>query len=330
MNAPGDEAFRPVAGLRGPLLQATLASKRPVHWQWRRRGLDLNARSSEHILECSEGVRLSGRMALQSSGKSRGLVVLIHGWEGCHDSSYLYSMASRLFQEGYDIFRLNLRDHGGTHHLNHQMFHSARIQEVLDAVLEIQSLAPGRPLFMVGFSLGGNFVLRVALRGPAMGIQPRLCVAISPSINPGATLHAIDDGPGLLRRYFLNRWRQTLAAKKRAWPDYEFSQFNRFTTFVEVTRAFVEGYTEWPDCDAYLASYTLTPAQLRDSPSPIALLTARDDSVIPIRDFEGLEPGSSIVAAHFTDHGGHCGFIRDWRLQSWAEDRVADWLDRCA
>lgn len=321
--------FAPSFGLRNAILQGTMASKRPVHRMWRKRGLDLNALSTDHLLSCSDGVRLTGRLARPERG-ARGLVVLIHGWEGCHDSSYLYSMAARLHAEGYSSFRLNLRDHGGTHALNEEMFHSARMTEVLDAVAQARALAPEGPLYVIGFSLGGNFALRVALQGPARGLAPRLTVGISPSINPGATLDGIDGGPALFRWYFLDKWRKTLEAKRRAWPAYDFTAYRGLPSFVEVTRQFVADFTPYASYEEYLAQYTLTPQMLMDAPSPVAVITARDDSVIPVRDFAGLSVRGSVQGYDLLARGGHCGFIENWRFDSWAERRVVELLLQAA
>lgn len=325
---PTGAGFRPSLGLRSAAMQSTLASKRPVQRIWRRRGIDLNTLSSARVLDCRQGAKLSGRLTPRRDNvAARGLVVLIHGWAGCHDSSYLYATAARLHHEGYDVFRLNLRDHGGTHHLNREMFHSARMGEVLDAVQGARRLVADGPLHIVGFSLGGNFALRIALLGPAAGITPALTIAVSPSINPGATLQAIDSGPRLIRWYFLDKWRKTLQIKREAWPHYDFSAYARLDSFVAVTRQFVADFTEYPSCEAYLAEYTLTPQMLMNAPSPIAIISAADDSVIPLRDFQGLAVQGSVVAADLTKYGGHCGFIADWRMSSWAETRIVHWLD---
>lgn len=325
-SLPSYPDFRPALGLGHPSVQGVLASKRPVHRQWRRRGLDLNARSNFHVLDCGEGVRLTGMHSAHPPGTASGLVLLIHGWEGCHDSSYLYSMACALFDAGYNVFRLNLRDHGGTHHLNREMFHSARMAEVLGACAAIRRIDATERLYVIGFSLGGNFALRIALRGPAAGIHPRLTIAVSPSIDPGATLLGIDQGPDLFRWYFLDRWRRTLEAKRRAWPHYDFSVYKPLKRFVDVTRQFVADHTEYASYEDYLAQYTLRPAMLIDSPSPISIITARDDSVIPVRDFEGLSIRGSVMSFDLTECGGHCGFIENWRLESWAETRALELL----
>ncbi len=318
-------AFVPAWGLRAPFTQSLLATKRPARWLWRRHGVDL-AHTPQIVLDCGDGVRLTGYHDPQPSGApNRGLVVLIHGWEGSHQSSYLYSMACRLFSAGFSIFRLNLRDHGGTHHLNEHLFHSARMGEVLGAFHAIRRIDATDPLYVVGFSLGGNFTLRVGLHGPAAGIRPQLVAAVSPSINPGATLRAIDQGPPLVHRYFIDKWLRTLEAKSQAWPGrYDFRSYRQLRNFEKITERFVADFTEFESMQSYLDQYTITPAMLMGSPTPTAVITSRDDSVIPFSYFDGLKAGGPVRAFLATDYGGHCGFIQDWALRSWAEARVLE------
>jgi pimeloyl-ACP methyl ester carboxylesterase len=107
----------------------------------------------------------------QALPESRGLVVLLHGWEGSARSNYILDTGGELLSRGFDVFRLNFRDHGDTHHLNPELFSSNRIEEVVEAVALVQQQYAPRRLAVAGFSLGGNFALRVALRAPAAGIR---------------------------------------------------------------------------------------------------------------------------------------------------------------
>ena len=70
--------------------------------------------------------------------------VLVHGWEGNAESLYILSLAQQLFDLGFDVVRLNLRDHGDTHHLNRELFHSCRLPEVVGAVQRMQAAARRR------------------------------------------------------------------------------------------------------------------------------------------------------------------------------------------
>jgi predicted alpha/beta-fold hydrolase len=323
-NTPTTEPFRPLWLIANHQIQSILASKSPRRKLWLKRGSRMEAVSTEHIIDAGDGARLTGRYSRQAEGITpRGLCVLIHGWEGHHDSSYLYGMACQVFATGWNVFRLNLRDHAGTHALNEALFHSARMDEVLNTIRAVQAFDGSAPLVVIGFSLGGNFSLRVGLQGPAAGIVPALSIGISPSIDPGATLRAIDQGPIIFRRYFLQKWRQTLQAKQAAWPGrYDFSIYDRLDNFVDTTRQFVSDHTEFASLEDYLDVYTLTPEMLMASPSPLAIITAQDDTVIPIADFRGLQAKGSMLAYDAPAHGGHCGFVENLALDSWAERRV--------
>lgn len=318
--------YDPPFGLRSGLVQTVLATKRPAHRLWKRRGIDLLPLSTHHLLDCGDGVRLTGLYTPRRN--ALGLVVLIHGWEGSHESNYLYSMACALYREGYAVFRLNLRDHAGTYDLNEQLFHSARMGEVFGAIRAVQALVGvAMPLYVVGFSLGGNFALRVGMQGPAEGVHPQLSIGVSPAIHPRHTLEAIDSGPRLFHGYFLDKWRLTMDLKSQAWPGrYDFSSHRQLRNFIELTRRIVEDYSEYDTLDDYFARYTLTPQMLMQSASPLAVITAADDSVIPIADFDGLAARGSVLAYDLTRRGGHCGFIEDWELNAWTEPRVLELL----
>ena len=70
-------------------------------------------------------------------------MVLLHGWEGSADSLYVLSLAQLLFEQRFEVVRLNLRDHGDTHHLNRELFHSCRLPEVVGAVRALQQRFAG-------------------------------------------------------------------------------------------------------------------------------------------------------------------------------------------
>ena len=113
--------YRPPRWLRNPHLQSVLGSSALR----RRRGLRALAISgavtAEHIVDGGEGVRLQGFLSQMPGREPRGLVLLLHGWEGSADSSYMRLTAAQLLARGFDVFRLNFRDHGDTHHLNEDL-----------------------------------------------------------------------------------------------------------------------------------------------------------------------------------------------------------------
>lgn len=234
------------------------------------------------------------------------------------------ALAHRL---GYDVFRLNFRDHGATHALNEGLFHSCRLDEVVSAVARIAELHPAPRTVLIGYSLGGNFALRVAALAPRMGLALDRVVAICPVLRPHSTMEALERGLWIYRRYFLRRWRRSLLAKAAAFPAlYDFGPLERFRTLTETTAYFVERYTEFPDLDAYLNGYSLTGDRLAGLEVPARMIVAEDDPVIPVADLAALArpPALEITRA---PGGGHCGFVEDFFLGCWLDRQLRAELD---
>src|SRR5699024_5352356 len=105
------------------------------------------ARCSERVVTAADGSRLLGFANRAPASRRGALVILLHGWEGSVDSNYLLSSAATLDQAGFDTFRLNFRDHGGSHHLNEGLFHSCLLEEVLDVVSIVAGEYDG-PVFL--------------------------------------------------------------------------------------------------------------------------------------------------------------------------------------
>jgi predicted alpha/beta-fold hydrolase len=321
--------FRPPRALRNPHVQSVLASSGLRRWLRRSARRTLEHTSVEHILDCGHGVRLQGFYTRQSARRApRALVVLLHGWEGSAQSTYMGHTAARLLAEGCDVFRLNFRDHGDTHHLNREIFHSCRIDEVVGAVAEVGRRFSERPLVIGGFSLGGNFALRVALRARSAGIALAWTFAVCPAISPQATLGAIEASPWFYEQYFLRKWRGSLKRKQALFPEMElFTRAEMNGNLRALTRDLVRRHTDFGSLENYLNGYSIEGDTLQALQIPTTILTAADDPVIPIADFRALALGAETELV-IAEHGGHCGFIKDWRLTSWAEDFIVERLRR--
>ena len=280
-------------------------------------------RAEPWLLECGEGVRL---LALYTRARNapapRRTALLLHGWEGGAQALYVQSAGAELLRCGFDVVRLNLRDHGGTQALNRELFHSCRLPEVAAAVAVVAArVAPGR-LYLAGFSLGGNFMLRVASE-PAPPPNLAGVVAISPVLDPDRTLEALEKGLALYHGYFVRRWTQSLRIKARHWPGtYHFEPLVRSRNLRQMTADLVREYTDFPTITDYLNGYAITGERLASLSVPSLLLSAADDPIIPVADLQRLAP-SAQLSIRITEHGGHCGFVDRLAAPGYAERLIA-------
>jgi predicted alpha/beta-fold hydrolase len=316
--------FLPPRLLRNPHLQSVLASSSLRRVLARRRRARLEGAAVEHLLDCGDGVRLQGfHTAQKLLPAARGLAILLHGWEGSVQSTYLLHTGARLLEEGFDVFRLNMRDHGQTHHLNDGLFHSNRIDEVVGAVAELGRRFAELPLAVAGYSLGGNFALRVALRAPAAGIALHHAVAVCPVISPAAGLTSIESAPWFYEAYFLKKWRSSLRRKAALFPQsYRREDWEQGQNLRSLTQLLVEQHTDFGTLDRYLDGYSLAGDRLSAMQVPSSILTAADDPIIPVADFQQLVL-SPQVRLEIAPHGGHCGFLRGLNGRTYAEDFIA-------
>jgi len=316
-----DDDFRPARWLRNHHLQSMLASTFWRRARVVRRSAPLVAASRELLLDCGAGVRLQcfHSSPVHSSGRP---VVLLHGWEGSAESLYVLSLAQQLFEQRFEVLRLNLRDHGETHHLNRELFHSCRLPEVVGAVDALQQRFAGRPLQLVGFSLGGNFMLRVAAQARTAGLNLARVIAVSPVLDPVATLGALQSGTRIYEQYFVRKWLRSLAKKQAVWPgSYDFSALTRMRDLKLMTAELVRCYSEFRTLEDYLNGYALTGERLARLEVPSSILTALDDPLIPAAGLARLArpPGLTITV---TRYGGHCGFFEQLSGPTWLEQRI--------
>jgi hypothetical protein len=303
--------FKPPLLLRSPTVQTILASLKFEK-------LKQNAMFEQaklHLIQAGKNVRLIGYLSKQMNKNPKGLVLLLHGWEGHINSAYILKTGAYLYNNGFDVFRINLRDHGGTHHLNEGLFNGSLLEETFAAAKEVSKLADkGNPFFVTGFSLGGNFALRIA-RNNTKKLIPNLkhAVGISPAIHPKSSTEMMDENP-FLRKFFLKQWMRSLNEKERLFPFlYDFEKYKNANTVMNLTERIIPDYSPYKTADEYFQTYTLTKDYFKNLKTPATIITAKDDPVVHPEDFYELTPNPNLDV-RIEDYGGHNGFFNSFKL----------------
>ena len=317
------EPFHPLPHLKWAYVQTILGSSRI-------RAIGKNPMLSEAenmILETKEGVRLLGSYSTQKNTKKKGLVLLIHGWEGSIDSTYMLTTGKYIYRNGYDVFRLNLRDHGKSHHLNKGLFFATLLDEVFDAVHQVAQMVYDIPVFLAGFSLGGNFVLRIIKKVRNNAIENlRHAVSISPVLDPDKATDKIDND-SIIQRYFLKKWLTSLAKKQRLFPHvYDFSEVFNLRSIREITNKLIPLHTGFMNAKTYFKEYSLLDNTLKDLSIPTTIITSEDDPIIPVKDFYLLNT-NKMTNLIIHRHGGHNGFIDGFLFSTWYERKMVELFD---
>jgi len=318
--------YRPPRLLRNPHLQSVLGSS-GLRSRRGQRALDASgAVSAEYILDGGNGARLQGWHSRVPGREPRGTALLLHGWEGSAESGYMRMTAARLLADGLDVFRLNFRDHGGTHHLNEGLFHSNRLDEVVHAAADMVRRLRVRDLVVAGYSLGGNHALRLGLRACVAGLPLRHIAAVCPLVDPATTMESMERAPQIYDWYFRRKWRSSLLRKRELFPEH--FGYDDATLAMDMRGLMgwlAQRHAGFGSVEAYFDSYSIAGDRLAALPVPASILMAQDDPVIPFDDFRDwrLPPGARLEVARW---GGHCAFMENLAGDGFAERWVAERL----
>jgi predicted alpha/beta-fold hydrolase len=315
------DEFRPPRWLRNRHVQSMLASTAARRGGVARRSEEVVKAEKEVVLDCGDGVRLQSFHSSPPNSTRKPAVVL-HGWEGSAQSLYILSLSQQLYDRGFEVVRLNMRDHGETHHLNRELFHSCRLSDVVGALRALQGMFPGQALNLAGFSLGGNFLLRAAAQAAQGGLNIARVVAVSPVLEPLETLHALENAFPGYQSYFVRKWTRSLFKKQAVWPrDYDFREFARSANLRRMTDELVRRFTEFPSLEEYFNGYAITGSRLEKLEVPARIFAALDDPIIPAHSLQRLARAASLQLT-VTRHGGHCGFLERISGPTWVERRI--------
>lgn len=334
-HSNGSDLFRPSRLVRGSTIQ-TFVSGYPL----KQIGTSL---PGEQVVVLDGGedetgydvvVRLVGYYNRRTTQDvCKGLVISLHGWEGCSHSTHNLTLGTRLLAAGYDFFRLNLRDHGPSYHvdahaLNQGLFLGTLLAEVHHAVQRVASWVDGTPVYLVGPSMGGNFVLRMAMRHATHPIANLArVIAVSPAINPQRTTDRID-AQFAFRHYFRRRWLGSLLAKARLFPQlYDFDPLVNMSRLRAMTEWLAPRFSPYADADDYFSHYAVLGDALVGVTVPTTILTAADDPVIAVEDIEALTP-TPLLERKVERFGGHVGFVNVWPLHHLLPEMVLRELQR--
>lgn len=257
-----------------------------------------------------------------------GDLILVHGLEGSHEAGYMVSLAQAALEAGYRVSRLNMRSCGGTEELACTLYHAGLTSDLRRVIETLRTEGPG-PLFLAGFSLGGNVVLKLAgeLGDDAIGIVDGVC-AVSTPIDLAACVREISRQRNRLYEWrFVGRLRDRYARRHRVMPDqFPARGLSRVRTVYEFDDRFTAPAFGFGTADSYYATQSSLKF-LQGIRVPTLLVQAKDDPMIPFPVFEnaGIErnPYLRLLAV---EHGGHLGFLARSRPRFWQDPLILEWI----
>ena len=243
--------------------------------------------------------------------RMRLTVILVHGLEGSSKSQYIVGNANRMFAAGLNVIRMNMRNCGGTESLTPTLYHSGLSGDV-KSVMEYAIRRYGlERMALVGYSMGGNLVLKLA--GELGDSQPKLrgVVGVSPALDLGPSADALHLPENRFyerrfRKALLNRFRRKVTLFPRCFDPRQADGVESLRDFDERITALYSGFSS-----ATNYYYRASAARVIEKIAvPTLILHALDDPFIRFTpESEAKVLANPQIAYVETAHGGHCAFL---------------------
>ena len=329
-RAFASKPFVPHPFFRGPHAQTIVSSK---HFPRRRVLYEERALYESRLFEVEPGSRVLLKCRWQAERRAAPTLLLLHGLEGSTDSLYVLGTAQKAYRRGFNVVGMNMRNCGGTEHLAATLYHSGMTEDIRRVVLEeLAGREELSEIYLAGFSMSGNMVLRLA-GDYGREAPPALkgVAAVSPSIDLDSCAGALESrGNALYRWNFVKHLRNRVRRKGRLSPGkYDTRALRRVRTIREFDEQITAPHGGFRDASDYYAR-TSSRAVLKEIRVPALIIHSADDPLIPVEPFldKAIADNPEVLLV-LTRRGGHVGFLSDraeGEDRHWAENRLVEFF----
>ncbi|MCU1255069.1 MAG: Alpha/beta hydrolase [Candidatus Angelobacter sp.] len=241
----------------------------------------------------------------------RATVIIVHGLEGSSLSQYVIGNATKAWNAGMNVVRMNMRTCGGTGKLTPTLYHSGLSSDVGAVLRTVIEEKKASRVGLIGYSMGGNLVLKLAGElGANAPVELKAIAAVSPAADLAASADAMHVGGNRIYEWkFLVSLMRTYERKRKIFPEI-YRKIQRFPStireFDDVVTARYCGFESAEDYYTRSGAYRV----IENIALPTLVIHAIDDPFIRLLP----ETRAKILAnLHITlletAHGGHCAFL---------------------
>jgi predicted alpha/beta-fold hydrolase len=259
------------------------------------------------------------------------IVILLHGLEGNHRSHYARGMLQVLPQAGMRAVLMHFRGCSGEPNRLARAYHSGETGDLDFLVATLRQREPHTPIMAVGYSLGGNVLLKwLGEQGAQAGLRCAVAVSV-PLLLYDSTRHMTRGFSRFYQWWLVRLLKRSYLRKNRhrpgPLPEHEVRGLRNFYDFDDRITAPLHGFTD------AMHYYTVSSSRqyLTRIRIPTLMLQAADDPFMPDSVIPAARELSASIQLDVHRHGGHVGFVAGnlpWRPRYWLEQRIPRWLQQ--
>ena len=284
------------------------------------------------MIEVAPGIQVLCHCHWQADRTKPLTIIIVHGLEGSSESQYMQGITEKALAAGMNVIRYNQRNCGGTDALAPVLYHSGLSNDVAVVARELIARDRISHLALVGFSMGGNLVLKLAGEwGQQAPAQFRAAAACCPALDLAASADALHEPANrLYETYFLWALRQRMRYKARLFPGhFDLGRMRGMRSLRDFDDRITAYYCGFNGVDDYYdrASAAHVVGQIA---VPALIVHAADDPFIRITpETRRKIAANPNITFRETAHGGHCAFVGTRNGMDdgyWAESQIVEFL----
>jgi len=286
----------------------------------------------ERMVEVVPGIQVLCHCHWQADRTKPLTIIIVHGLEGSSESQYMLGITQKALAAGMNVIRYNQRNCGGTDALAPVLYHSGLSNDVAVVARELIARDRISHLALVGFSMGGNLVLKLAGEwGQQAPAQFRAVAACCPALDLAASADALHEPANrLYEAYFLWALRRRMVRKARLFPGhFDVGRMRGMHSLRDFDDRITAYYCGFSGVDDYYdrASAAHVVGQIA---VPALIVHAADDPFIRITaETRRKIAANPNITFRETAHGGHCAFVGARNGVDdgyWAERQIVEFL----
>lgn len=284
----------------------------------------------ERLIEVAPGIRVRCDCHWQTDRRTALTVIAVHGLEGSSDSQYMRGIAQKALALGMNVARMNQRNCGGTEALAPTLYHSGLSGDVGAVAQTLVASEKLTRIALVGYSMGGNLVLKLAGEWGASHPELQAVAAVCPALDLAASADALHEPANrLYEMHFVRRLKQRLALKAQLFPaQFNIAAANGASSVREFDNQVTAPFSGFRDADDYYARAAAANV-VGHIAVPTLVVHAADDPFVRIQPttLAKIAANPNVRYAE-TAHGGHCAFLAAPNGYDgyWAERQIVDFL----
>jgi len=283
------------------------------------------------LIEVEPGVTVLCQCHWQNDRQTPLTLVVVHGLEGSSESAYMLGMAKKGLAAGMNVVRMNQRNCGGTEGVAPTLYHSGLSRDVAAVAQYLIDQDRISKFALVGFSMGGNLVLKLAgewgREGPS---QFRAVAAVCPAMDLAASSDALHNRSNrLYEYYFIWKLRRRLRSKARLFPKvFETSRLRGVTTLRKFDDKITAHYCGFTGAVDYYSRAAAANVVDRIAVPAFILHAANDPFIRILPETRKKILANPNITFLETEDGGHCSFLAqpDGDDGRWAESQIVEFL----